>query len=90
MVLNYMEVCVKDYLDKTLNSDQNYANICTCPQCLDDIMAKSLNSLKPYYITSKKGEVFAEYSSLEKQHNAEVITAVIYALEFVSNHKNHN
>jgi len=89
MVINFMEECVKNYLDKVLSTDPNYAQICTCQQCLDDIMAKSLNNIKPYYITSKKGEIFATYSSLETQHSAEVITSVINALEFVSKNKNH-
>ena len=52
-------------------------------------MAKALNNLKPYYITTKKGEVFAEYSSLETQHHAEVITEVIKAIEFISKNKMH-
>ena len=89
MVLNYMEEIVKDYLNNILRTDPNYSNICKCDHCIDDIMAKALNNLKPYYITTKKGEVFAEYSSLEIQHQAEVISEVIKAVEFVSTHKNH-
>lgn len=90
MIINYMEECVKNYLEKVIKQDENYAHICTCPQCMDDIMAKSLNNLKPYYITSKKGEVFATYNSLETQHSAEVITSVINAIEFVSKHRSHD
>jgi competence protein ComFB len=56
---------------------------------MDDMMAKALNNLKPYYITTKKGEIFAEYSSLETQHQAEVITEVIKAIEFVTKNKKH-
>ncbi|MFA9423915.1 MAG: late competence development ComFB family protein [Sedimentibacter sp.] len=89
MVINYMEEIVKNYLDSILDTDPSYSNICRCSHCIDDIMAKSLNNLKPYYITTKKGEVFAEYSVLETQHKTEVITEVIKAIEFVSTHKNH-
>lgn len=89
MVINYMEEIVKNYLNSILKTDPNYSNICKCDHCIDDIMAKALNNLKPYYITTKKGEIFAEYSSLETQHQAEVISEVIKAIEFVSTHKNH-
>lgn len=84
MITNYMEEIVKNYLHKILNTDPLYKDICKCQLCIDDIMAKALNNLKPYYITTKKGEVFAEYSSLETQHQAEVISEVIKAIDFVS------
>jgi len=89
MVINYMEEIVKDYLDNILRTDLSYSNMCKCDHCVDDIMAKTLNNLKPYYITTKKGEIFAEYSSLETQHQAEVISEVVKAIEYVSKHKNH-
>ncbi|MGD9568607.1 MAG: late competence development ComFB family protein [Sedimentibacter sp.] len=89
MIINYMEEIVKNYLNNILITDPLYSNICRCEQCIDDIMAKALNNLKPYYITTKKGEVYAEYSSLENQHHAEVITEVIKAIEFVSAHPIH-
>lgn len=89
MILNYMEEIVKNYLKNILKTDTAYANVCKCEQCIDDIMAKALNNLKPCYITTKKGEVYAEYSSLETQHQAEVIAEVIRAIEYVAVHPNH-
>lgn len=89
MVVNYMEGIVKNFLNNTLKTDPAYQNICKCDQCIEDILAKALNNLKPYYITTKKGEVYAEYSALETQHQAEVIAEVIKAVEFVSKHPNH-
>lgn len=90
MVINYVELCVKKFLDNILKTDPIYSNICKCEQCIDDIMAKSLNNIKPFYITSKTGEVFAEYSSLELQNNAEVIKEVLQAIDFVDKNKRHN
>jgi competence protein ComFB len=84
-----MEEIVRDYLKNILKTDPMYTDICKCEHCLDDIMAKALNNLKPYYITTKKGEIFAEYSSLETQHHAEVILEVVKAIEFVSKKPNH-
>lgn len=84
-----MEEIVKNYLMNVLKTDPNYSKVCKCDLCIDDIMAKALNNLKPYYITTKKGEIYAEYSSLETQHQAEVISEVIKAIEFVSKHPNH-
>jgi competence protein ComFB len=89
MIVNYMEEIVRDYLKNILKTDPMYTDICKCEHCLDDIMAKALNNLKPYYITTKKGEIFAEYSSLETQHHAEVILEVVKAIEFISKKPNH-
>lgn len=84
MVWNYMEEIVKNCVNSILYTDPAYTDVCKCEQCVDDIIAKALNNLSPYYITTKKGEVFAEYSSLETQHHAEVIKEVIKALEYVN------
>lgn len=90
MVINYAEICVKKFLDNILKTDPNYSNICKCEHCIDDIMAKALNNIKPFYITSKTGEVYAEYSSLELQNNAEVIKEVIKAIDYVSKQRRHD
>lgn len=84
-----MEEIVRNFVNQTLKNDPTYASICTCDQCTDDMMAKALNNIKPYYITTKKGEVYAEYSSLATQNHAEVISEVIKAIEFVSKNTNH-
>lgn len=88
MIINYTEKVVKEYLDKIL-SDPIYDSVCKCEQCRDDIMAKALNKLQPFYITTKTGEVFAEYSNLEIQNQAELIKEVISAIQFVSAKPNH-
>lgn len=90
MVINYIELSAKRFLDNILKTDPNYSDICKCEQCIDDILAKALNNIKPFYITSKTGEVYAEYNSLEIQNNAEVIKEVINAIEFVSRNKRHD
>lgn len=88
MVINYMEEIVSRYLKKIL-SYPDYASICKCDYCKDDIMAMVLNNLCPFYITTKRGEIFAEYSTYEIQHQAEIIKEVIQAIEFISVHPNH-
>jgi competence protein ComFB len=89
MIINHMEEVVRNCLTHILDTDPAYASICRCQTCTDDILAKALNNVKPCYITTKKGEVYAEYSSLEIQSQAEVIAEVIKAIEFVSKHPNH-
>lgn len=88
MVLNYMEVIVRNCIKNILSNDTAYADLYSDEHFVDDVMAKALNNLEPFYITTKKGEVYAEYSSLETQHQAEVIREVINALEFVSKNSN--
>jgi len=89
MIINYMEEIVRNCLNSILKNDPAYADICRCEHCMEDIMAKALNNLKPYYITTKKGEVFAEYSSLVTQQQAEVIAETIKAIEFISKNPGH-
>jgi len=89
MVKNYMEICVDIILEDLINRGM-YKNVCTCEKCLDDVKAKALNNLKPYYITSKKGEVFAEYSSLEMHKHMEIFVEVTKAFEVISKNTNHN
>ena len=90
MIKNYAEVLVERTLDNLLKNDQEYANICKCDQCINDIKAKALNNIKPYYVTGKIGEVFCEFDMLEIQNNANIVMEVAKAIVHINANTKHN
>lgn len=83
MIHNYMEDLVEIHLNDLLRSP-GYENICRCEQCMDDIRARALNHLEPFYVTGKKGEVFGKYSAADVQKRMDIIQAVVNAVHVVS------
>ncbi len=79
-IRNFMEDMVKDVLDELLSSD---ANICKCEKCRLDIMAIALNNIKPKYVVTVKGRVYAKLSELEVQFRADVIRELAKAISLV-------
>ena len=89
LIKNYMEELVDQILNKLLEENADYAHICRCEYCIDDIKAKALNNIKPFYVTGKIGEVYGEYFKLENQNNTNLIMEVVKAIECVNSNKNH-
>jgi competence protein ComFB len=87
MVKNYMEVAVNHLLPKAL---EDYTNVCTCEKCLDDIKAIALNHLKPLYVVTEKGSIYAKVNEMEIQFSADVVKELVNAIEIVSKNPKHN
>ncbi len=51
MLVNSKEIVMKELLDRYI--DQLHMK-CTCPICKNDVLALSLNQVKPSYVTDKK------------------------------------
>lgn len=83
---NYTKVLVENKLDKLIQKSK----VCNCEQCRLDITAIALNNLKPKYIVSPKGEFYAKLSVLEQQYEIDVVSAIIKAIEVVSENPRHN
>ncbi len=90
MIKNYMEDLVNLYFADVVESSERFKDACRCEKCADDIRARALNELRPYYVTSKRGEIFAEYANLQSQYKADVFGALARAITFVSQHRNCN
>ncbi len=87
MVRNYMEFLVDMYFESVINGNEAFKDICKCEKCEEDVKARALNQLKPYYVTSKKGEVFAEYANLQTQYKADVFGALTKSISWISEHR---
>ncbi|AEB75036.1 late competence development ComFB family protein [Clostridium botulinum] len=85
---NYSEEIVDKLLIELLD---NYDNICKCNQCTQDIKACALNYIKPKYITSTKGEIYARaLNEINKQENINILKALIHAIDIVSKNPKHD
>lgn len=90
MIKNYMEIMVKEVLTDILNNNDNYKDVCKCQMCFEDMMAKSLNNIKPFYITTDRGKKFGESYVKQANINAKVILEVMNSIECVSSNKRHD
>lgn len=90
LIKNYAEKLVERILENLLENNSEYAHICKCDDCMDDIKAKALNNIKPFYITGKIGEVYGEYFMRECQNNTNIVIEVAKAIEHVNSNKNHD
>lgn len=87
MVVNYMEILVDKEISE-LKKIENYFK-CTCPDCLDNIKAIVLNNVKPYYITSAQGKVYAEYRNKEFQNQVDILAEITKAQKIVEANPKH-
>jgi len=78
-LINYMEIIAQRYVDKWMSQ----SGVCGCEECKLDVMAIMLNRLKPKYVVSEKGRLFAQLAEFDKQHKVDIMTALSAAVEIV-------
>jgi competence protein ComFB len=84
LLKNEAEQIVLTELEHQLKARPNY--ICVCKECLLDVMALTLNSIKPLYRVSLMGKIYTGMAMEEKAYAAYIREAVFRAIEKV--HKN--
>ena len=82
---NYMEDIVSDKVDTVMHQ----TGCCMCDICRMDVTAIALNNLKPYYVVTAEGSVYARTSELALQSSTDVISAVAKGADIVKNHPRH-
>ncbi len=85
-IKNYMEDVVIHLL---YNIVRERDDICKCEKCLRDIAALALNSLKPHYVVSEKGEVYSRVLNMSIQFEADATAAITEAINKVSQNPRH-
>jgi len=63
--------------------------VCSCPKCVDDILAIALNSLPTRYVTTDVGKQFIQLNSYRKQFETDVVSALIKACQIVKTSPRH-
>ena len=64
--------------------------VCDCDKCKMDIVAITLNNLKPKYVVSDKGRLFGRINSMTYQYNADIIKEVTKAIAIVGKNPLHS
>lgn len=85
-VKNYMELAVDHVLPNLLKA---FEDICTCERCRLDMKAIALNKLKPHYVATRKGELYSKVDEMDGQFEADVMKALIDAIQIVSKNPRH-
>ena len=77
---NYNEDAVKTYLERWYR----HADVCQCDQCRLDVMAIMLNELKPKYVVTDKGALFAQMDDFDPQCRTDFMAIMTQAVRLVS------
>ena len=85
MVKNYMEIIAEDLIEEVIRK----TGICGCAICRSDILAIALNSLKPRYYTTDKGNAISKLMNWDQQICADVTAALNRAAIVVSKNPQH-
>lgn len=84
---NCMEQFVFERIDDIVSKD---LHICKCDKCRMDIALLSLNSLKPYYVSTEKGDTYTRLELYEKKNEIDILCAIAKAIAIVSANPRHD
>ena len=82
---NLMEDIVMQNLDIVMAAEGG----CTCDACKSDVVAYTLNHLKPHYVATRQGRLMVKLKSCELQSRADVVAATSEAAVMVSKTPRH-
>ena len=64
--------------------------VCSCDTCVYNVSAIVLNNVKPHYITTNRGEMFARVEKLNVMERTAITIEVLRAIDVVRNKKMHD
>lgn len=76
MLLNAKEILLKEILNQYLNQ---LNMICHCEKCMEDVLAISLNQVKPQYITDIDKISYSKSEMVDKQKNTAMLVILTEA-----------
>jgi competence protein ComFB len=80
-----MEYVVEESTSKLIKATGS----CDCEKCRMDIMSIALNSLRPHYIVTETGALYAKMKDFDMQHNVDVTSIVMSAIQKVKERPQH-
>lgn len=83
---NLMEDRVINIVNELLRGKNN---ICTCNRCKLDIAALTLNNLKPRYVVTGKGKLYAKTNMMNHQFDVDIIKEVTKSVSIVTANIHH-
>jgi len=82
---NFNEEAVNLFLERCFED----ADVCHCDICRMDVAAIMLNSLKPKYVVTDKGALFAQLDDFDPQFKIDLMTSLSQAAQIVKNSPRH-
>jgi len=82
---NYTEEAVRAYLEKWYPDSGG----CQCEGCRLDVMAIMLNSLKPKYVVTDTGALYAQMDDFSLQNRIDFMSEMTAAISVVSSRPRH-
>ena len=82
---NLMEDIVLQNVDVVMAAEGG----CVCDACKSDVIAYTLNHLKPHYVATRQGRLMVKLQSYELQSRADVVAAVSEAAVMVAKNPRH-
>ena len=82
---NYTEEAVKEYIDKWYGT----SGACQCDGCRLDVMAIMLNKLKPKYVVTDTGALYAQMDDFELQNRIDFMSEMTQAIKTVTKRPRH-
>ena len=82
---NYTEEAVKLYMDRWFKE----SDICQCESCYLDVMAIMLNNIKPKYVVTDKGAMYAQLNEFDPQNRIDFMTEMTQAVGIVKKSPRH-
>lgn len=87
VVHNMMEDAASDLLSRHW---VHFQVACHCDACREDVLALSLNKLKPKYVRYPAGSMYAKADLMTEQSAATILTALVESAKVVSAHPHHH
>ena len=85
-LINVVEIIARD----NVLAMMDLMEMCTCSQCICDVLALALNSLPTKYVTSDAGKQYIQLESYKKQFETDVEIALMRACLTVKAAPNHS
>lgn len=87
--MNLHNLMEDEVLNAIVKISKDLDNICKCEICKMDIAAIALNRLKPNYVVTDQGYLYAKANNMNQQFNTDVIAAITNAIEIVGKNPRH-
>lgn len=85
---NVTETLVKDAFQTAYAGNSRLK--CSCPRCVDDILALALNNLPTHYVASDKGHTYVKAKFFDRQLESDVLRELALAALTVGERPNHD
>lgn len=86
MLKNLMETIVIQKFDSFAHQYEN----CKCQRCREDILALTLNQLKPKYVMTDEGELYAKLTLLSQEEDYNLTMVIAKAIKMVNDNPRHS